>query len=367
MMDAEVYERLAQHLSAVGMGYPYREELVEILRTNFSPEEAEAALLLPTGGTPLETVTAGEVAARARRPPEEVRGTLERLAERGLIYSGRDARGELGYALHQIGYGFPQSFFWKGEDTPHVREMSRLVLKYFNRERTAQTFAGSPTKPYRYVPVGESLEPELQAVLPQHAMEAVLDGAHAFALAHCPCRMHLQLLGKPCAHPTELCLKFDELADYVVERGLARRITREEAREVVRRSAEAGLVHFVDNARGGVKHNCNCCGCACWNVGSIRRRKIPRDALMATYFLRRTRDDRCVGCGRCAEVCPVEAITMEDGSPRIDEAWCIGCGVCDRACDDDAVELFVRSDRDPTLPEDFLALHRRIRGELEKG
>ncbi|MBI5441243.1 MAG: 4Fe-4S binding protein [Deltaproteobacteria bacterium] len=364
-MSRDPHEALARHLSAVGMGYPYREELLEILRTNFTEEEAETALLLPTGGLPLEAKTVEEIAARSGRPAEELGEGLAKLAARGLLFSGKNARGEVGYALHQVGYGFPQSFFWRGEDTPHAREMTRLVLKYFNRETTAHAFAGSETKPYRYVPVDQSLRPDLQAVLPHHAMDAVLDGASRFALAHCPCRVQVGLLGKGCNHPIEVCLKFDELAGYLIDRGLGREITRDEARDVVRQSAEAGLVHFVDNARGRVKHNCNCCGCACWNVGSIRRRKIPRDALMATYFLRRTDEDRCAGCGRCAEVCPVDAVRMDGATPRIDEAWCIGCGVCARACDFEAVELFVRPDRQADLPEDFETLHRRIRAEKE--
>ena len=113
-----------------------------------------------------------------------------------------------------------------------------------------------------------------------------------------------------------MCLKFDDLADYLIERGLGREITREEALDIIRRSEEAGLVHFVDNAEGQVKHNCNCCGCSCWNVGRIRRRKIARDDLMATYFMRTTDEDACVGCGACLDICPVQALKLEDERGR---------------------------------------------------
>jgi hypothetical protein len=103
-----------------------------------------------------------------------------------------------------------------------------------------------------------------------------LDNATRFAVAHCPCRVEAGLMERPCEHPLEDCLKFDEMADYLIEHGLGKEITPEEARETVGKSAEIGWVHFVDNAAGKVMHNCDCCGCACWNVGSIRRRKIPR-------------------------------------------------------------------------------------------
>ena len=152
--------------------------------------------------------------------------------------------------------------------------------------------------------MGESISSDLQAVFPYHTMEAVVRQAERFAVAHCPCRMAAKITGRACEHPIEVCLKFDDLADYLIERGLGREITREEALDIIKQAEEAGLVHFVDNAEGQVKHNCNCCGCSCWNVGSIRRRKIARDDLMATYFMRTTDEDACVGCGACARHLP---------------------------------------------------------------
>ncbi len=36
-MDEEIYKKLAKHLSSLGMGYPEKEELMEILKENFTP------------------------------------------------------------------------------------------------------------------------------------------------------------------------------------------------------------------------------------------------------------------------------------------------------------------------------------------
>lgn len=360
MQETNVYQKLADHLNNVGMGYPVRETLLEILRENLNPLEAEIALALPTGVIPFSTVSVSDIGTRVAMARDELESALDHLAEKGFLYVGPTSTGEKGYALLHVGFGFPQTFFWKGEDTPHARKMALLVAKYFNRGVTSEAY-GSESKHYRYIPVGKAIKHDLQAVFPVQLIEQVIANARRIAVAHCPCRVSYQLIGRGCEHPTEVCIKFDELADFVVDKGLARELTKEEALDVIRVTEKAGLVHFVDNAEGEIKHNCNCCGCACWNVGNIRRRKIPRDSIMAMYFMRETDSNECSGCGECATICPVEAVQMKDGVPIIDRDWCIGCGVCATVCPTNAVVLKAREDKIGVKPAStFRELHQRI-------
>lgn len=46
--------------------------------------------------------------------------------------------------------------------------------------------------------------------------------------------------------------------------------------------------------------------------------------------------DRCNGCGTCIDVCPVEAIALEDGKAVISVA-CNDCGSCPRVCPEGAI------------------------------
>ncbi len=48
--------------------------------------------------------------------------------------------------------------------------------------------------------------------------------------------------------------------------------------------------------------------------------------------------DKCSGCGSCADVCPTEAITVDDVAV-VDENECTDCGSCVDECPEEAIEL----------------------------
>jgi Fe-S-cluster-containing hydrogenase component 2 len=361
-MAHDVYHQLTHHLETLGMGFPPGEELEQILMENFTPEEATIALSLRTRVVPLEPTSVDEIAQKADVPRSELVDILESLASRGLLFSGRTKDGKKGYALHQIGYGFPQGWFWKGEKSPQTKKMAELIHQYTKaRNVNYEVYGKTKTKNYRYIPVKEAMEHDhdIHAVLPFDQMEGVIRKASRIAVAHCPCRLAAELRDrKRCDHAMEVCLKYDELADYVIEQGMAREISKDEALEIIQKCEDAGLVHMVDNAREGIKHTCNCCGCCCWSVGTIRRRLIPRDDLIAAYFIRETDEEQCTGCGQCVDICPVDALAMVGDFPAVDKDWCIGCGLCLKPCPTSAATLKRMT---PEIPaKDFRELQAKI-------
>ncbi len=69
----------------------------------------------------------------------------------------------------------------------------------------------------------------------------------------------------------------------------------------------------------------------------------------------------CVGCGKCAQVCPAKAITMRKGKPRIDRGVCIHCFCCQEFCPKGAMRQGRRA---------VMKLYDRIgsaRGRLRRG
>ena len=47
----------------------------------------------------------------------------------------------------------------------------------------------------------------------------------------------------------------------------------------------------------------------------------------------------CVGCGKCARICPAKAIAMQNGMPRIDRGKCIHCFCCQEFCPKGAMRI----------------------------
>jgi len=358
----DIYLRLAKHLEDLIMGYPFNEALTDLLQEMYNPVEAEVALAIPNNLQPLEVVDQQSIVDRCDLTESSVIEALQSLSSRNMLFTRNTEKGDMGYALLQVGYGIPQTFFWSGRNDARARRMAKLVLNYFNVPTTRKVYGPVPTKTYKYTPANLSIDVAMQGVMPNEQMGPIVEAATKIAVAHCPCRMSANILGRTdCQHSLEVCIKYDELADFVISKGLAREISKDEAHQILADSEKEGLVHMVDNAQGQIKHTCNCCGHYCWNVGIIRRRKIPRDMLMAVYFIRETDLAECIGCGACADICPVDAVKMVEDKPEVDQNWCIGCGVCAVSCPAEVISIKRRLENQ--APETFADLHRQIKHE----
>ncbi|HUV86222.1 MAG TPA: DUF362 domain-containing protein [bacterium] len=109
---------------------------------------------------------------------------------------------------------------------------------------------------------------------------------------------------------------------FSVERGLT-----SSAPDIILRDAEYSDLVFDDVA----------------TPGSLWLRHLPRPLLRfaGRQFVIKpaVRIDRCTGCNRCVESCPVAAVRMTGGVAEIDPSRCIECLCCYETCADDAVYL----------------------------
>lgn len=64
--------------------------------------------------------------------------------------------------------------------------------------------------------------------------------------------------------------------------------------------------------------------------------KIATKALQAVPNVDKS---MCIGCKKCAEICPMKAIDMIDGKPKIDRKKCIKCFCCQEFCPKGAMKV----------------------------
>ncbi|MDN7023520.1 4Fe-4S dicluster domain-containing protein [Methanoculleus sp. FWC-SCC1] len=49
--------------------------------------------------------------------------------------------------------------------------------------------------------------------------------------------------------------------------------------------------------------------------------------------------EKCTGCETCVDICPAEAITMEDGKAKVDVDLCVDCESCVDECPAEAISM----------------------------
>ena len=354
-MTEGIYERLREHLDSLPTGYPQTQSGVEIriLKKLFTEEEAEMACRLK----PVPE-TAEQIAERFNRDPKEVADLLYRMSQKGLILRVK-TRGI---------YQYMAIMFVVGILEYQVKSLDRELAEMFE-EYMAEGFSRELIRPQtpqlRVIPVQESLS-GLMEIQPYDELRKIIGAQKSIVVADCICRKKSQVLGHPCQKPMENCFVFGVMGEYYLENGLGRKITLEEALEILRKSEEAGLVPSPANAQkaGGM---CSCCGCCCGVLKAIKLHNNPASLVKSNYYAQ-VDQDLCAGCETCLERCQMEAIYMDDDWAAIDLKRCIGCGLCVTTCPSHALTLRPKSPREryvpPAKPVDTYIQIAKERGKM---
>ena len=314
-----VYETLNTQIGA-----PPSERIRNLWKMLCNEEEAGLLLLMPA--------TLEDLAERSGRKPEELKPVLEELFRRGVVFE-RVKEGTLRYFRPRDLIQFHDASILWPEAPPEFLELWQDFMETEYVELT-KLIAGMDLSPVtRVIPVEQSMEGGGSRVLPFDSAMGIVEQAERLAVTKCTCR----LTAKKCESPLEVCIQLDRAADYALKRGTGREISCEEAREILRRSEDAGLVHVTDNRAAHGHIICNCCGCCCIVLPVILRTR-KRVLLAPSRFLPAVDAGCCTLCGVCVEICPVQALSMED-AVQVNQDLCLGCGQCAYQCPEDAMVM----------------------------
>ena len=310
--------------------------------------------------------TMAQLKASTGLSEEEIEKKVTDLAARGVIFNQPNRHGLMVYRLlPMLNVGiFEYTFMNKLEDTPRNREIAALFLKLKDGfkdliksnydqimphllnappiDRTVPMTENKATGKTIKIAVNKRMEVPDERILPTQAVADIIAKFDEIAVGHCFCRHYRDMLGRSCKQTDdrEACFTFGKSARYTSSQGFARMITKQEALEILQRSAAAGLVHKAYHPNFDIHREetsiCNCCRCCCGN--SVENSQgVVRNV---TNYLAVIDPDLCVGCGTCVDMCHTYAAYLnDDGKAERKEERCIGCGVCAAFCPEDAVSL----------------------------
>jgi Pyruvate/2-oxoacid:ferredoxin oxidoreductase delta subunit len=195
-------------------------------------------------------------------------------------------------------------------------------------------------------------------------VQTFIDKYEPIAVGTCFCR-HAAVLRDEDTHgmPNDVCMMFGNGAQFAVERLGARKVTKQEALEVLKRSEEAGLIHMSQNTAEDIGFLCNCDRWHCTTVKDVLTK--PKPGLFFNSGFEPAFDpDLCTACGTCIDRCPPEALTLGDQDiPVVNLDRCFGCAVCATGCPTEAIAM-VNKPGFPEPPKDGKALREAIKASV---
>ncbi len=374
MSGKDVFRKLGKKIDDLPIRTPWNDGFYQILKELYTPEEAEFICNMP-----YVMSNVGRIAELTRLSVDAARKLLDGLCEKGLVMDAW-LKGEYYYMLSPMVIGIFEFTMMRTGGDLNSKQWARLFHEYMATDPAyaeANLGAGQKVTPLRTLPHEEAVRDSAHLeILDYEKAGAIVEQSNKFSMALCPCRHEATHLGtKTCTTPLDNCSSFGIGADYLIRHKLAREVSKTEMLENVARSKELGLVLNADNVQKNLTFMCHCCKCCCEALNGISKYGYPNTIVTSTYVAE-TEETFCIGCGKCAKLCPIDVIQMvpienpttkKKANPRINTAHCLGCGVCGLKCNKKAIKLVKRQQRviHPETTFERIMLQALERGTLQ--
>ena len=363
----EKVKRAAAVICKQGMvQFQLSQTAIDIVVTAVGENEEELDLIYAFRQQPSQTMD--QLVASSGLSAEKIQQLTADLARKGLVFNQPNSAGVMVYRilpLMLVGlmeYKFMVELTGSQEEKRLAALFEKLLAELrdqiqdnydalsplFNSapavDRTVPTRVAEDGRPIKVIPVGKTLSVAEEYVVPSQTVEEIINKFDDIAVGYCFCRQRRSLLGDPCSTgaPTLNCFTFGKSARHTAAQGFAKKVSKQEALEIMQTAEKAGLIHkaFHPGSRESSPETsiCNCCKDCCDTLELWRNGTLP--LINSTFYLSVIDPHACTGCGICVERCPTDAISLNEAEwAQRDESACLGCGVCSRFCPEEAIAL----------------------------
>jgi 2-oxoacid:acceptor oxidoreductase delta subunit (pyruvate/2-ketoisovalerate family) len=351
-MSREIYKKLFEVMKARGGPYAAVDtpEFYTLMAELFTPEEAAVNNALTR-----KPVPAAAIAAKLNRDERDLTQILEKMANKGLCgVFVKEGGVKLWQGLPFMPGIFEYQFFSGGETERHkkIAEMIHAYKKSYEAAK-GQEKIGYPRT--RVIPVDKTIKAG-NVIHTYDQMMTYVDKYDTVGVGTCYCRYEAKLRGEDIREmPLEVCMWFGEIAEHIIERLGGRRVSKQEAKEILDRCEEAGLIHMSRNTTDDIDFVCNCDRWHCEVVTNVLKQPKP-GRVFNSGFQPVFDSDRCIACETCIDRCPPQALSLDENDGMVlNLDLCFGCGVCATGCPQEAIAMEAKPDF-PTPPKNVKEL-----------
>lgn len=352
-MKPDIYRQLQRHLDKMPVPFPETGSGVEIslLKHLFDEEEAWIALQLSALPESVDRILGRFNTGEITR--DHLKFKLDGLFDKGAILAVPHPKKGRMYSKLPLAIGI-----FEHQVNRITKGLAEDFYQY-EEEAFAEPLLKAKTKQIRTIPVQIQVEPEFLVGSYDNARTLIEKSPGPYAVMNCVCRQAKEKMGASCKQTDirETCFTLGNSAWFMVDKGVARDISKEEMLRLIARAEKHGLVLQPQNNQdpGFI---CCCCGCCCGVLTAAKKYPDPGEFLQTNYHAK-IDPEKCTACGECLNLCQMNALMPTHNTVRVLGEKCIGCGVCVNACAFEAISLLSK-EKKVLPPKDKEKMYKRM-------
>jgi NAD-dependent dihydropyrimidine dehydrogenase PreA subunit/DNA-binding transcriptional ArsR family regulator len=298
-----------------------------------------------------------ELVERLGMSKELVEKHVHELIEKGLVLPRKKGGLRTFYSATELKDTAPSNPKF---DDEYGDEFFELWYEWYDSNEAREWWKNKPVPPnqtmpfMRIIPKWKSIEGVPGKLPCDDVEELIRENQDKMALNICSCR-RVAKNHAPKEIPDQVCLVFNEVAEYCIERGTGKEIGMEEALEVLKSMEDFHYMHLTYNGKK-IPRLIGNCGDYCivfrWSdKGDIA--DCAKSRFQAVVDL-----DKCKGCGNCIEACILNVAKMKYSTQHdamrseILSEKCWGCGNCVVKCPHGSITMKVVRPSDH-IPDEY--------------